>query len=76
MKKKDDYPIILTVKHVAEIMQCSDYHARNVMNLKGFPVVRLGINSRMKRVGRDSFFKWLDWYQDQQMQELNQNFGW
>ena len=76
MKQRDEYPLILTVNHISEIMQCSQYHARQLMALKGFPVVKLGINSRMKRVGRDSFFKWLDWYQEKQMQELNQNFGW
>lgn len=64
MKTQTDYPLILTVQHISEIMQCSLYSARNLMNLKGFPVVAFG---RVKRVGRDSFFKWLEWYQAEQM---------
>lgn len=69
MKQQSDYPLILSVSEVAEIMNCSQYAARNLMKLKGFPVVRCGMNSRIRRVGRDAFFKWLDYYQDQQMKQ-------
>lgn len=76
MKQQSDYPLILTVKDVAEIMQCSQYAARNLMTLKGFPVVRCGMDSRIRRVGRDSFFKWLEWHLEQQMKQYEFTAPW
>jgi hypothetical protein len=76
MKQQSDYPLILTVKDVAEIMQCSQYAARNLMTLKGFPVVRCGYDSRIRRVGRDSFFKWLEWHLEQQMKQYEFTAPW
>lgn len=70
MKQQCDYPLILSVSHIAEIMQCSEYLARNLMSTQGFPVVRMGMGKRIKRVGRDAFFKWLDYYQEQQMKQF------
>ncbi|CAB4128107.1 hypothetical protein UFOVP103_20 [uncultured Caudovirales phage] len=70
MKEQTDYPLILSVPQIAEIMQCSEYLARNLMTTKGFPLVRMGVGGKIKRVGRDSFFKWLQFYQDQQMQQF------
>jgi len=70
MKEQTDYPLILSVPQIAEIMQCSEYLAKNLMTTKGFPLVRMGIGGKIKRVGRDSFFKWLQFYQDQQMQQF------
>lgn len=67
MKQQFDYPLILSVSDVAEIMQCSMYLARNLMQTPSFPVVRMGIGGRIKRVSRDAFFKWLEWHQEQQM---------
>lgn len=70
MKQQHDYPLILSVTDLAEIMNCSPYLARNLMKTKGFPVVHMGIGGRIKRVGRDAFFKWLAMYQEQQMQSF------
>jgi hypothetical protein len=52
----EDYPIILTAAHIAEIMHISKTIAYEVMEYKGFPLIRIG---RCKRVNRDEFFKWL-----------------
>lgn len=54
--KRDDYPLVLTAKHVAEILGISKRKAYEVMEERGFPLVRIG---RAKRVGRDAFFEWL-----------------
>lgn len=74
-KQQNDYPLILSVVHIAEIMQCSEYLARNLMQSQGFPVVRMGTGGRIRRVGRDAFFKWLDVYHDQQMKQFEYS-GW
>lgn len=70
MKQQADYPLILSVKDIAEIMQCSTYLARNLMQTSGFPMVRMGIGGRIKRVGRDAFFKWLEMYQERQLEQF------
>jgi len=57
MKNAQDYPILLTAKDVAEILGITHRHAYEVMEEKGFPLVRIG---RLKRVHRDLFFKWLE----------------
>lgn len=57
MKTTLDYPLILTADHVAEIMGISKRVAYELMEYKGFPLIRLG---RLKRVNRDSFFQWLN----------------
>jgi hypothetical protein len=55
----NDYPIILDSKHIAEIMGCSRRFAYQIMDIPGFPLIRIPGTST-KRVNRDSFFKWLD----------------
>lgn len=52
-----DYPEILTASHIAEIMHISKRSAYEIMELKGFPLIRIG---KSKRVTRDAFFKWLE----------------
>ena len=64
MQTIQDYPIILKVEHVAEILGITQRHAYEVMEQKGFPLIRIG---RLKRVNRDAFFKWLE-QQSQQAQ--------
>lgn len=56
MKSVDDYPLILTANLIAEIMNVSKTTAYEIMEYKGFPLIRIG---RCKRVQRDAFFKWL-----------------
>lgn len=57
MKKTEDYPLVLTADHIAEIMSVSKRIAYEIMEYKGFPLIRLG---RLKRVNRESFFGWLE----------------
>ena len=57
MKTTEDYPLVLTADHVAEIMSVSKRIAYEIMEYKGFPLIRLG---RLKRVNRDSFFDWME----------------
>lgn len=54
---KEQYPIVLTAKHVSEILGCSLRVAYEVMDQKGFPLIRVG---RHKKVNRDAFFRWME----------------
>jgi excisionase family DNA binding protein len=55
--RQQDYPVLLTVKEVSEILGCSERVAYEVMEEKGFPLIRV---RRYKRVNRDDFFDWLN----------------
>ncbi|PAQ14755.1 DNA-binding protein [Bacillaceae bacterium SAOS 7] len=55
-KSKENYPLILTVEHIAEILAVSKPTAYELMNEIDFPLIRIG---RCKRVQRDEFFQWL-----------------
>jgi excisionase family DNA binding protein len=50
------YPEILRVEHVAEIIGVSKRVAYEIMEYKGFPLIRI---RRSKRVNREDFFRWL-----------------
>jgi excisionase family DNA binding protein len=54
---KEDYPLVLKVEQVAQILGVSKRRAYEIMDLKSFPLLKVG---RSKRVSRDSFFQWLD----------------
>ncbi|URZ15298.1 hypothetical protein [Clostridium felsineum] len=61
-KEKTDYPIVLTAKHVAEIMSCSEVTARTyikTVNAKLTEQGKLSSNaiSKISRVPRDYFFE-------------------
>lgn len=58
MKRKEDYPIVLTVKEVMEILGIGKRVAYELMDQPGFPLVKIG--DRLKRVNRDAFFEWMD----------------
>ena len=53
----EKYPEVLKVEHIAEIMGVGKIKAYDIMEMEGFPLVRVG---RLKRVPRDRFFQWLD----------------
>lgn len=59
------YPTVLRAKEVAEILGVSERRAYEIMDLKGFPLIRIG---RSKRVNQQSFFKWLE--QQQQLENI------
>ncbi|OJH16016.1 DNA-binding protein [Bacillus obstructivus] len=58
MKTKDDYPMVLTVKEIMEILHIGRRVAYELMDQEGFPTIRIG--SKLKRVNRDQFFIWLE----------------
>ncbi|MGH1048433.1 helix-turn-helix domain-containing protein [Bacillus mycoides] len=53
----NDYPIMLNVTHVEEILGIAKRTAYDIMDQKGFPLVKIG---RKKVVPRDAFFNWLE----------------
>lgn len=55
-KSISDYPIILSVHEVAEILQIGVRTAYKVMDQDDFPLFRIG---KGKRVRRDDFFEWI-----------------
>ncbi|MFS1511849.1 DNA-binding protein [Chengkuizengella sp. SCS-71B] len=52
----ENLPQILTAKQIKEILQISERRAYEIMELRSFPLIRIG---RSKRVSKDSFFSWL-----------------
>ena len=63
-KTIDDYPMLLTAPHIAEILMVSNPTAYQLMEQTSFPLIRLGRN---KRVRKDEFFKWLTLQQVHQL---------
>jgi excisionase family DNA binding protein len=57
MQTKEQYPIVLTAKHVAEILGCSLRIAYEIMERPDFPLLRIG---RHKKVNREAFFRWME----------------
>lgn len=58
MKTKEDYPLILTVNEVMEILRIGKKVAYALMDEPGFPCIRIG--PKIKRVNRDAFFEWIE----------------
>lgn len=56
-KRREDFPIILTVKDIQEILGIGKAAAYELMDRQGFPCIKIG---RLKRVNRDLFFDWLN----------------
>jgi hypothetical protein len=56
-KQFEDLPLILSVNHIAEILQVSKRVAHEIMNENSFPLLRI---RRCKRVSKDRFFEWLE----------------
>lgn len=54
-----DYPLVLNVKHIMEILGVSNRVAYEIMKQKGFPVLSINGARGVKRVPRDLFFEWL-----------------
>ena len=52
-----ELPLVLTMRHVKEIMNLSKLKAYELPHQKGFPAIRCG---RAIRVPRDAFFRWLN----------------
>jgi excisionase family DNA binding protein len=58
VKTKDDYPMVLTVKEVMEILGIGKRKAYELMDEKDFPSIKIG--QKLKRVEKEAFFTWLD----------------
>lgn len=58
MKRKEDYPLVLTVKEVMEILGIGRRVAYELMDRTDFPGIKVG--PKLKRVNRDKFFEWLE----------------
>ena len=57
MKMKEEYPLVMKPQHVAEVMGISKRIAYDVMELPGFPLIRI---RKIKMVAREAFFTWLE----------------
>ena len=57
MQTIEEMPQILTAQHIASYLHISERRAYEVMELKGFPLIRLG---RSKRVTKEGFIRWLE----------------
>lgn len=55
--EKKDFPIMLTVSEIMQILGVSKRVAYEIMDSKDFPLIRI---RRSKRVNRDDFFNWLE----------------
>lgn len=58
--EKHQYPLVLNVKHIMEILGVSNRVAYEIMKRKDFPVMSITGAKGAKRVPRDLFFQWLD----------------
>jgi excisionase family DNA binding protein len=57
VKRKEDYPLVLTVKEVMEILGIGKRIAYELMDQTDFPCVKIG---KLKRVNKEQFFDWLN----------------
>jgi excisionase family DNA binding protein len=53
----EDLPVVLTMRHVQDVLGICRPKAYELAHTAGFPVVKLGRNFR---VPRDAFLRWLD----------------
>ena len=56
--RREDYPLVLTVKEVMEILNIGRRQAYELMKQTDFPCIQIG--GKTKRINRDAFFKWMD----------------
>lgn len=60
MKEKTDYPLVLKVSHVSEILGLTPHAVYELIKRPGFPVMMISGSKGAKRIPRDLFFSWLD----------------
>jgi len=54
----DALPLVLDVKHIAEIMGISKVSAYQLVHSEGFPKAQ--IKGRLIRISKKAFFEWLE----------------
>lgn len=54
-----DYPLVLNVKHIMEILGVSNRVAYELMKQKDFPVMSINGPKGSKRIPRNLFFEWI-----------------
>ena len=57
LKDKNEFPLVMKARDVAEAMGISKRNAYHVMSMPDFPVIRI---NKMMMVYRESFFVWLE----------------
>ena len=57
VKDAQELPLVLTMRHVQEVLGCAKDVAYRLPHVKGFPSVRIG---KSIRVPRDAFLRWLN----------------
>jgi len=57
VKDAHDLPLVLTMRHVQDVLGCAKDVAYRLPHLKGFPSVRIG---KSIRIPRDKFLAWLN----------------
>ncbi len=59
IKKYEDYPMILTARDIADILEISNHQRMILTNAPGFPLIKIPSSPRIKRVQK-IFFEYLD----------------
>ncbi|MDL2218637.1 helix-turn-helix domain-containing protein [Christensenellaceae bacterium OttesenSCG-928-M15] len=54
----DALPLVLDVKHIAQIMGISRVSAYELVHSRGFPAMQM--NGRLIKVSKRAFFEWLE----------------
>ena len=53
----DDLPVLLTIRHIIDVMGVSRDTAYNLVHRRGFPAMHIG---KQIRVPRDEFKRWVE----------------
>lgn len=57
VKDAQELPLVLTMRHVQDVLGCAKDVAYRLPHTEGFPALRIG---KSIRVPRDRFFAWLN----------------
>lgn len=59
-----DYPAILKIKDIANILQVSEPKAREIVYSQGFPIINRKLTGKRLLIPKQGFIKWIqDQYQ-------------
>ena len=57
VKDANELPLVLTMRHVQDVLSCAKEVAYRLSHTEGFPALRIG---KSIRVPRDGFLRWLE----------------